>query len=147
MPVWCDGELNGKRYRKSLGTRDWGRAGRRLAKLEEPGARQPKPISEAIQSFHESVQDHALATRTKYKRVLGYFGTLAASRGLRSMDEITVEDIDAYRASRRSAKGLKSSNPDRRSLPVARQSFLAREGTPGIEANFQQGDFHNCRMH
>jgi site-specific recombinase XerD len=92
--------LNGKRYRKSLGTRDWGRAGRRLAKLEEPGARQPKPIPEAIQAFHDSVQDHASATRKKYKRVLRFFGDLVASRGLRTMDEITVEDIDAYRGSR-----------------------------------------------
>jgi hypothetical protein len=39
-PVWFDGELNGKRYRHSLGANDWVRAGRRLAKLEEPGARQ-----------------------------------------------------------------------------------------------------------
>src|SRR5438874_2393005 len=38
-------------YRKSLATRDWGRAGRRAAKLEEPGARQPKPIPEAIVAF------------------------------------------------------------------------------------------------
>ena len=51
-PVWCDGELNGKRYRHSLGTRNWGRAGLRLAKLEAPGARQPKPIPEAIEAFH-----------------------------------------------------------------------------------------------
>src|SRR5258708_16649781 len=71
-PIWCDGELNGKRYRHSLGTRDWGRAGRRLAKLEEPGAKQPKPIPEAIEAFHASVGDHALSTRTKYRRVLRY---------------------------------------------------------------------------
>ena len=99
-PIWCDGELNGKRYRHSLGTRDWGRGGRRMAKLEEPGAKQPKPISEAIEAFHTSAGDLALSTRTKYRRVLRYFEALAGSRGLRSMDEIGVEDIDAYRASR-----------------------------------------------
>jgi hypothetical protein len=54
-PVWCDGELNGERYRHSLGTRNWGRAGLRLAKLKAPGARQPKPIPEAIEAFHTSV--------------------------------------------------------------------------------------------
>src|ERR1035441_4233977 len=91
-PVWCDGELNGERYRHSLGTRNWGRAGLRLAKLEAPGARQPKPIPEAIEAFHASVGDLALATRTKYQRVLRFFATVAASRGLRSMDEIGVED-------------------------------------------------------
>lgn len=105
-PIWCDGELNGKRYRKSLGTRDWGRAGRRAAKLEEPGARQPKSISEAIHAFHDSVQDHALATRTKYKRILRYLEDVNVSRGLRSVDEVGVEDIDAYRASRANISGV-----------------------------------------
>ena len=99
-PVWCDGELNGKRYKHSLNTRDWGRAGLRLAKLEAPGARQPKPIPEAIGAFNVGQTDKALATRTKYKRVLSFFETLILSRGLRSMDEIGVEDVDAYRASR-----------------------------------------------
>jgi site-specific recombinase XerD len=99
-PVWCDGELNGERYKHSLKTRDWGRAGIRLAKLEAPGARQPKPISEAIEAFQVSVEDLARSTKTKYKRVLGYLKALALERGLRSMDEIGVEDIDAYRASR-----------------------------------------------
>ncbi|MGA3099689.1 MAG: tyrosine-type recombinase/integrase [Bryobacteraceae bacterium] len=99
-PIWCDGELNGKRYRHSLGTRNWGRAGLRLAKLEAPGARQPKPIPEAIKAFHTSVGGLALATRTKYQRVLRYLEALAIKRGLRSMDEIGVEDIDAYHASR-----------------------------------------------
>jgi site-specific recombinase XerD len=99
-PIWCDGDLNGKRYRHSLGTRDWGRAGLRMAKLEQPGARQPKPISEAIEAFHTSMGDLALSTRTKYRRVLRYLEALTVSRGLRSMDEIGVEDIDAYHASR-----------------------------------------------
>src|SRR3974390_3132757 len=25
-PIWCDGELNGERYRRSVGLRDWNRA-------------------------------------------------------------------------------------------------------------------------
>ncbi len=99
-PIWCDGELNGKRYRKSLGTRDWGRAGRRLAKLEEPGARQPKPIVDAIKAFHDATETLAQATRTKYRRVLRFFEDSVTARGSRNMDELTVEDIDAYRASR-----------------------------------------------
>jgi hypothetical protein len=85
-PIWCDGTLNGKRYRHSLGTRDWGRAGRRMAKLEEPGARLPKPIPQAIEAFQASGENHARATRTKYKRVLRFFAALVASRGLRNLD-------------------------------------------------------------
>lgn len=99
-PIWCDGELSGKRYRRSLGTRDWGLAGRRMAKLEEPGARQPKSIPEAIEAFNVACRDRATATRKKYKRVLRFFEALIASRGLRTLDEFSVEDIDAYRTSR-----------------------------------------------
>jgi site-specific recombinase XerD len=69
--------------------------------LEEPGARQPKPIAEAVEAFNLGQANKALATRTKYRRVLGFFHTLVTSRSLRSIDEIGVEDIDAYRASRK----------------------------------------------
>lgn len=105
-PIWCDGELNGRRYRKSLGTRDWSRGGRRAAKLEEPGARQPKPIIEAIKAFHDSAPNLAVATTKKYKRVLGYLQNVATARGLRSVDEVRVEDLDAYRAYRGDIAGL-----------------------------------------
>jgi hypothetical protein len=37
-PVWCDGELNGKRIRESLKLRDWHRAIRKLAAMEDPTA-------------------------------------------------------------------------------------------------------------
>ena len=47
-----------------------------MAKLKAPGARQPKPIPEAIEAFHTSVGNLALATRTKYQRVLRFFSTV-----------------------------------------------------------------------
>jgi len=117
-PIWCDGELNGKRYRHSLGTRDWGRAGRRMAKLEEPGARQPKPIAQAIEAFHVSGENHARATQAKYKRVLRFFAAVVASRGLRNLDEIGVEDIDAYRASRQTSSATRL-----KEIEILRQFF------------------------
>jgi integrase len=101
-PIWCDGELDGRRYRKSLKTRDWARAARRIGKLEEPGKkREPKTVSESIRLFHEARQGQtAKATQAKYRRVLGYLEKAAASKGLRGIDEFSVEDIDAYRTSR-----------------------------------------------
>jgi hypothetical protein len=70
--------------------------------LGAPGARQPKPIPEAIEAFHSSVGNHAaVTTRTKYRRVLRFFEALVRARGLRNMDEVSVENIDAYRASRK----------------------------------------------
>ena len=35
-PIWCDGDVDGKRLRKSLETRDWARATRKLALIEDP---------------------------------------------------------------------------------------------------------------
>src|ERR1043165_8602428 len=37
-PIWCDGEIDGRRYRHSLETCDWQRAIRKLAALEDPMA-------------------------------------------------------------------------------------------------------------
>ena len=38
-PIWCDGELNGERYRRSVGLRDWNRAVKRIERWEEAGAK------------------------------------------------------------------------------------------------------------
>src|SRR5262245_60903580 len=35
-PIWCDGDVDGKRVRKGLDTQDWGRATRKLAEIEDP---------------------------------------------------------------------------------------------------------------
>src|SRR5690348_16862782 len=56
-PVWCDGEVGGRRVREALNTRDWARAGRKAAALEgelEAG-RTRKPVEEAITAFLEQV--------------------------------------------------------------------------------------------
>ena len=37
-PIWCDGEVAGRRVRQALQTRDWQRALRRMADLENPQA-------------------------------------------------------------------------------------------------------------
>jgi hypothetical protein len=37
-PIWCDGQLNGKRTRESLDIRDWQRAIKKMAALEDPKA-------------------------------------------------------------------------------------------------------------
>jgi integrase/recombinase XerC len=99
-PIWCDGELNGHRYRHSLGMRDWQRALRKIAALETPGAQQPKVIRDAVFAFHQATCDLAPATRVKYKRVLRYLQELATSRGLRDIDQFAIEDIDALRSFR-----------------------------------------------
>jgi len=92
--------LNGKRYRKSLKLRDWARAGRKLAALEDPERAPFKPIAEAVQAFHDATQDVSRATTEKYKRVLGFFARHLKGRSLQTLDEISTDDLNSYRASR-----------------------------------------------
>ena len=134
-PIWCDGELNGRRHRKSMGTRDWARAGRRLAELEQPGARMPKPVAEAIKAFEESIAGHAIATRKKYHRVLGYFQKVIDSRAIQSVCEIRVEDLDAYRAARGEIAGLTWL----KEIEILRQFFAFSMKRKWTEENPAQG--------
>jgi len=104
-PLWADGKLNGKRYRRSLGTRDWRRAVRRLAQLEadlaatEPGGLD-KPLDEAITAFLAYSRDLAPGTQRNYSRALRYLKDAAKNRGLESVSELDAETIDRLRASR-----------------------------------------------
>jgi site-specific recombinase XerD len=99
-PVWCDGELSGRRVRESLKTRDWQRAIRRLAEKEDPKAPRVKPIVEAISAFQNHILPLEESTRREYKNVLVKFQTYCAAEGLQDLMQLTVEHLDGYRASR-----------------------------------------------
>jgi len=99
-PIWCDGELDGKRVRESLDTRDWQRAIRKLAAREDPNAPRVKAVAEAITAFEQHCQDLQPATQAKHELTLRYLGEYCDRADLRSLDEITVEHLDAFRAGR-----------------------------------------------
>ncbi len=99
-PVWADGTLNGRRYRKSLDTRDWSRAGRELAELEDPRAPKLKPIKEAVTAFEQHIQSLEFSTQRKYMNVLRQFSAHCETAGLHDLADVTVEKLDAYRAAR-----------------------------------------------
>jgi site-specific recombinase XerD len=98
-PIWCDGELNGRRRRESLKTRDWQRAIRKVAALEDPNAPLVKPIGDAITAFQNHIQVEE-STRREYRNVFAKFGEYCKDSGLRDLAELTVERLDAYRAGR-----------------------------------------------
>jgi site-specific recombinase XerD len=100
-PIWCDGEIDGKRYRYSLETRDWQRAIRKLAALEDPHAPRVKPIVEAIIAFENHILSLEFSTRRKYRNVLAQFRAYCQRAGLHDIMQVTVEHLDAFRASRR----------------------------------------------
>ena len=69
-PIWVDGELNGKRFRRSAGTRDWQRALRKVAAWENPDSACLKPLSDAIEAFGLHCRDLAPSTQRKYGNTL-----------------------------------------------------------------------------
>jgi len=99
-PVWADGTLDGRRYRKSLDTRDWARAIRRMAELEDPKAPRLKPLSDAITAFEQHILSLESSTQRRYKNVLRQFQEYCKGAGLHDVADVTVEGLDAYRAAR-----------------------------------------------
>jgi site-specific recombinase XerD len=120
-PIWYDGEIDGKRVRRSLETRDWARATRKLGAIEDPSINlrpcaQPgcynlveagtrceqhsRTVDRAITAFHDAHQDVSLSTKLNYRRVLRLLGEFTAARDIATMDRIDLETLNAFRASR-----------------------------------------------
>jgi integrase len=85
-------------------TRDWARAGRKAAALENPEAPQLKPVSEAIAAFEQHVQSLEPSTQRKYKNVLRHFGAYCEGAHLGDLADVAVDHLDAYRAKRELAR-------------------------------------------
>jgi len=119
-PIWCDGEIDGQRVRKSLDTRDWARANRKLGKVEDPGyglrdcaqpgctepvergrcARHTREISAAIDAYHQAHQDAADGTKQSRNLTLEHFREFAAGRGFATVDQVDLEALNAFRSFR-----------------------------------------------
>src|SRR5947209_1870054 len=117
-PIWCDGEIDGRRVRKSLNTRDWARATRSLGRLEDPSyglrecsqpgcselvkhgrcQRHVREIGRAILAYHETHQDVAEGTKRNRKRVLRFFEAFAIGRGFKTVDQIDLETLTSFRS-------------------------------------------------
>src|SRR6185312_16154098 len=117
-PVWADGTLNGRRYRKSLGTRDWARAIRRMAEIEDPKAPRLKPLSEAVAAYLSHIQSLEPSTQRKHKNVLRHLSDFGKAKGLHDVADITLDKLDSYRAGRRIAR-----NTAQKELETLRQFF------------------------
>ena len=101
-PVWADGYFNGKRtLRRSLKTRDMARARKRAAELEDPQV-QHRTLKEAVTAFDAHCVSDGLKNSTlrKYRNTLAKMREFCEARGAIDMQEITVDVLDAYRASR-----------------------------------------------
>ena len=99
--IWVDGELNGKRFRRSTGVRDWQRALRKVAAWESPNAPILKPVKEATKAFLVHSRDLSPASLKKYGNVLRRLQEFCQRHHIDTLSELTVETLDEYRAQRK----------------------------------------------
>ena len=109
-----------------MGTRDWGRATRRLAAVEDPSQGKPpapalrdcqqpgcdqrveqgrcdrhvREISQAIESYHLAHQDIAHDTARNRRRALRFFQEFVTGRGVTFVHEISLEALNVFRTAR-----------------------------------------------
>lgn len=101
-PVWCAGRVGNKPVRRSLDTISLERARRLALELEDAirQNREPKPIAEAVDSFLTS-RDVRRSTARRYGRAFRPLVDFMAAAGLRNLNEVAIEHLDAFRASRK----------------------------------------------
>src|SRR5690242_14287574 len=106
-PIWCDGEIGGRRIRHSLKTRDWARAGRRLAELEErlnkealgEAPKKRQRLKDATAAFLGQCQIGS-STEKKYKRVMNFLVEFGEARGVDYLDQWKLAVLDEYKQTR-----------------------------------------------
>ena len=105
-PVWCDGTLNGKRFMRSLATRDWNRALRRIGKLERGEDvdflnldQSGRTVASAIRAYLAEAELRNL----KASSIRSHRNTLTQLEdftGALPIAQLSVERIDAFRQRR-----------------------------------------------
>jgi integrase len=98
--IGVDGQLKGKRYRRSLETRNLDKAYRKLAELERPDYKEPKPIKDAIDAFKASKEDVGHGTKRNQRRARDNFLEITKAAGITKLDDVEIETIDLFRAKR-----------------------------------------------
>ena len=128
-PIWIDGILNGKRYRRALETCNWEKAERKKAGLESAGEdRTSKAVTDALAAWDDYLVSQKLreSTLRKYRRLQRQFSDWCAREGYLMLQQITVEALDSFRASRKDIQASTSA----RELEILRAvfSFCADRG-------------------
>jgi hypothetical protein len=107
--------------RKSMDTRDWTRARRNLDQIEDPNyglrecvqpgcnelvergrcERHIRDIGRAVQAYHDAHQDASEGTRRNRRRALRFFEDFITARGCKTVDQIDLEALHAFRGLRK----------------------------------------------
>lgn len=104
-PIWVDGKLNGKRYRKAMGTSDWARAERRIHALQDKpnsAAATGLTIKKCIESYVRDCHARKLADSTivNYRFTLNGFVSFCENRGITDISEIDTQTLSDFRSGR-----------------------------------------------
>jgi site-specific recombinase XerD len=119
-PIWCDGQLLGKRVRKSLDTRDWARARRNLSSVEDPTyglrecaqsgcgdlvesgrcQRHVRTVAAAIVAYHDAHQDVGMETKRTRRRALRFLQEFLEGRKIQTVNQIDLDALNTFRSTR-----------------------------------------------
>src|ERR1700730_1355728 len=103
-PLWADGTLAGKRYHKTLHTRNWDAAQKTAQKMEAEGKprSERKSLLEACADFESDAEigrGLSPATVNKYKLLFKNLKAFAENDGIRFIDECDVGFLRKFRES------------------------------------------------
>jgi site-specific recombinase XerD len=102
-PLWADGSLAGKRFHKTLKTRNWDDAQKKAQKLEAEGQEggKRKTILEATDAFIRDAEARGLrpSTLKKYRELFSKLKTFTEGAGVQRIDECSVEFLREFRES------------------------------------------------
>ena len=102
--IWAKGRYNGKPFRKrSLKTKDWGRAGRLLAEILDnlKDGRESKPVGAAVEEFLSGLCDRAEGTMRNHRRCLHFLLEFLRQEGCRTIEAVTFAVLKDFRATRK----------------------------------------------
>ncbi|MBN9658651.1 MAG: tyrosine-type recombinase/integrase [Acidobacteria bacterium] len=108
-PIWVDGIIDGKRIKESLQTRDWNiateKVRRRLLGIELKI--ESVAIDDAVKAYRDDLRARHVKESTirAYKSTLDHLLKFCADRKLEWMEDITADDLAAFRAGRKGRDG------------------------------------------
>jgi hypothetical protein len=99
-PIWCDGELDGKRFRRSVGLRDWSRAVKRAEKWEAKPeqAKTPASLPEVIVSYLADCGARNLKESTirSYTKTLDHLEKFCRSKGIGRAEHLDLSALTDF---------------------------------------------------
>ena len=103
-PIWAYGKLQERFYRRSLRTRNWARAIKRIDALENTARVHTvsPPLARALKIYQADLHARSLRPSTvlTYTRSLEHLIEFLTTRNITLLDEITTDTLGAWRATR-----------------------------------------------